>query len=114
MKNKLLPKAIIIVLFFSVIPCINREAQSDSNIVITKIGAFSTGSFAFDVRLKDDVAFVADLSSGLNIINVSDPTSPELISLYEMESAHKVFIDENIAYVSNWNDGFEIINITDY
>lgn len=115
MRNKILPKVIIILIFSIAITCFTRNinSESSSNVVITKLSEFSTHGRAFDVKVVDDIAFVADLNTGLNIINISDPNSPTLTSLYSMENAHKVIIDENIAYVTNWNYGFEIINITD-
>ncbi|NHK32569.1 MAG: hypothetical protein FK730_14545 [Asgard group archaeon] len=115
MNKKIISKIVLLLLFSLAINCINGYSytESSANISITKLGELPTGGFAYDVKLKDDVAFIADLNAGLNIIDISNPNSPELIALYEMDSAYDVHISENLAYVTRGGNGFEVINITD-
>ncbi|MBN1330943.1 MAG: hypothetical protein JXA54_15835 [Candidatus Heimdallarchaeota archaeon] len=49
--------------------------------------------------MQNDIAFVADLETGLHIVNVSNPEAPELVSHYEMERSHNAFLTEDVAYV---------------
>ena len=114
MKNRILKivsfSVIIFILGFNLT---KTKSVDSSNVVITKLSIYSTHGRAFDVKVRDDVAFVADLQTGLHIINVSDPSSPTLLSVYEMDNPHKIYLDEDIAYVTCWENGFEIINISD-
>jgi len=114
MKNRILKIVSFSVIIFIVGFNLTKTKSVDSSdVVITKLSVYSTLGRAFYVQVRDDVAFVADLQTGLHIINVSDPGSPTLLSLYEMDNPHKIYLDEDIAYVTGWENGFEIINISD-
>jgi Ca2+-binding RTX toxin-like protein len=58
-------------------------------------------------------AYVADDSSGLQIINISNPAAPSLSGTYDTTgSANGVEVVGNYAYVADWDSGLQIINIS--
>jgi hypothetical protein len=54
-----------------------------------------------------NIAYVADQYDGLEILNVSDPTSPKLLGRYgdDYNETSSVYVTGNIAYAADWNDG---------
>ncbi|MBN2015133.1 MAG: hypothetical protein JW778_08135, partial [Candidatus Altiarchaeota archaeon] len=77
------------------------------------VGSVDTPGFAHDVFVVGDIAYVADYSNGLQIINVSDPTDPQIISEFSgPTSALGVFVKDDIAYVADdWQQTVYIINV---
>jgi hypothetical protein len=89
-----------------------------ASVKLTKIGSIETNGEAMFVAVKDDIAFVLDTADsnpgGLMIINISNPTSPEMLSsLYDGGSAMEIAVGEDIVYIADGQDGIEIINVTD-
>ncbi|WP_340820581.1 PKD domain-containing protein [Methanolobus sp. WCC4] len=75
-------------------------------------------SMIFDVTLSDNYAYVADYENGIEIMDISDPLSPQLVSRYGIPcsgrlSASEVVISDNYAYVAEDNIGLLIIDISD-
>lgn len=63
-------------------------------------GLYDTPGLATSVYVAGNYAYVADYSSGLQIIDVSNPSSPTLAGSYNTpEIAWDVFIIGNYAYV---------------
>ena len=57
------------------------------------VGRYDTGGSAFGVFISGSYAYVADSYTGLRIIDVSDPTHPSEVGLYNTGSFAKgVFI----------------------
>jgi len=77
------------------------------------IGIYDTHGFANSVEVFDNVAFVADLEKGLQIIDVSDLTQPELISCYTMVNAFSVKVKNSIAYITDLDKGLVLIDISE-
>ncbi len=79
--------------------------------IINEVGTFETPGAAQSVSVAGDVAYVADYDDGFTIINVTDPSNPELYANYELEErARDIFIVGNYAYVAS---GLTVFNITD-
>jgi hypothetical protein len=58
-------------------------------------------------------AFVADDWEGLQIINISNPTSPYIdTTLLGADNAMDVFIDNNYAYIADLRSGLKIIEVS--
>jgi len=92
------------------------QASSDQLVELTEIGQLATGELAVDVDVKGDLAFVADYSSGLHIINISDPSNPVEISSYsEVGPLHQSFIDldNDLVYLADQTAGLRIIDVSD-
>ncbi|MCK4226134.1 T9SS type A sorting domain-containing protein [candidate division WOR-3 bacterium] len=59
-------------------------------------------------------AYVTDNSSGLYIIDVSDPTNPTEVGFYDDPGwAFDVYVSENYAYVADGYSGLRIIDVSD-
>ncbi|MCB4429355.1 hypothetical protein FZX09_11315, partial [Synechococcus sp. MU1643] len=81
-------------------------------------GTYNTSGNAKGVAISADgnTAFVADRTSGLQIIDISNPGSPSLKSTYNTsDMAYDIVLspDGNIAYVADYGDGLDIINVSD-
>ena len=68
-----------------------------------------------DVFVFGDIAYVADSTDGLEIINISDPTNPFLISRFgdSYNDSCSLEVSNGIAYVVDIAFSFEIINVSD-
>jgi hypothetical protein len=60
-----------------------------------------------------DLAFVTDGSSGLQIINITNPSAPTLTGTYDTtQTANDVTVAGDLAFVADGFSGLQIINIT--
>ena len=66
------------------------------------------------MTVVDGIAYVADGPGGLQIIDVSNPSNPILISVYDtFDYASSVSVVNGIAYVAAYyNDGLQMIDVT--
>ncbi len=73
-----------------------------------------TNGNANRVSVSGDYAYVADGSSGLAIIDISDPTNPGA-PIYENTNGHAydVYVSGDYAYIADWASGLAIIDISD-
>ena len=66
------------------------------------------------MAVSGDVAYVADNSSGLRCINISDPSVPSEIGSYNTTGeAMDVVVSGDVAYVADGSQGLRCINISD-
>ena len=66
-------------------------------------GSYQTPDDARKLFIQDNIAYVVD-GDGLNIINVSNSSSPSLMGSYETPSfASDVFVQDYIAYVADFS-----------
>lgn len=76
-------------------------------------GSYLTPGGAHDIELSGNYAFVADQMSGMAVLNISDPTSPSLLtSTTETGNYHAVTVSGNHAYVADYGYGLRIYDIT--
>jgi hypothetical protein len=76
------------------------------------VGAYDTPDLAFGVAVSGDLAFVADQSGGLRIINITNPASPSLVGTYDTPgTALGVAVAGDLAFVADYASGLKIINI---
>jgi len=73
----------------------------------------TTGS-AYDVYVSGDYAYVADYSSGLAVIDVSNPINPGT-PVYEDTTGNTrgIYVDGDYAYIANSFSGLAVIDISD-
>jgi hypothetical protein len=77
------------------------------------LGANSDCKDAYAVSVQSNLAYIADGSHGLKILNVSDPFNVELIGAFPtLGSARGVEVNGNYAYVSDAEKGFFVINVS--
>jgi hypothetical protein len=61
-----------------------------------------------------DFAFVADRTSGLQLIDITDPTNPTLAGTYDTPGeAQGVVVAGDLAFVADYTAGLQVIDITD-
>ncbi|MDH6097941.1 Ig-like domain-containing protein [Anabaenopsis sp. FSS-46] len=80
---------------------------------ILSLSDYNTPGFATAVQVVGDYAYVADYESGLQIINITNPSNPSLTGSYNTpDFALGVQVVGNYAYVADGESGLQIINIT--
>jgi hypothetical protein len=89
---------------------------SSFNVDTSLLGIYSPTSFAYDVTLSPDgqIAYIADITFGLLIVDVSDPTSSSLLGTYGAAGSARAVtlsLDGKIAYVADFSLGLLIINV---
>ena len=74
------------------------------------------GGIAWDLEIVDDLAYIADGSDGLEIINISNPSRASIIGNFQIQSgsqAKDVQIVNSLAYLTVIHEGVYIIDISD-
>ena len=85
-----------------------------SKEIIQFIGSFDTPNYARGVEVVGSHAYIADGSSGLRIINVTDPSNPFETGYYDTPGdAKRVAISGSYAYVADYTGGLRIIDVSD-
>ncbi|MFP4460161.1 MAG: LVIVD repeat-containing protein [Candidatus Zixiibacteriota bacterium] len=87
----------------------NPGAPEEAGFLL--IDGIATGVF-----VKDNYAYVAAWEDGISIVEISDPTNPELVGQFTPASeyiANNVFVDGNFAYIAGNEAGIRIVDISD-
>ena len=80
--------------------------------VVTLQGNYALPDDAYDLQVVDNIVYVANGNSGLQIIDVSDPTNPTFKRSYDTSgTAVDVWIENNYAYVADGDSGLQIIDL---
>ncbi len=81
---------------------------------LTLIGSYDTSDYVMDVVVDHHLAFLADSSNGLIILNISNPTNPTWVSTFNTAgSAVSVAIDGDYGFIGDSNGGLVIVNLTE-
>ncbi len=76
-------------------------------------GLYSTPGNVQDVEVVENLAYLADGNSGLQIVDVTNPAAPALTGSYNTPgSAYSVHVIENLAYVADDTSGLQIIDVS--
>ncbi|MFN6271418.1 MAG: DUF4347 domain-containing protein [Microcystis sp.] len=78
----------------------------------TFISKYDTPGWAFGVEVVGNYAYLADYDSGLQIIDISNPTNPIFKGNYDTDGAWDVEVVGNYAYLADGSSGLQIINIS--
>jgi hypothetical protein len=78
-------------------------------------GSYDTPDQARGVVISGNYAYVADCDSGLQIIDISDPSNPTFKGSYDTPAynVYEAAVFGNYAYLSSGFSGLQIIDITD-
>jgi len=77
-------------------------------------GSYDTPGSAYGVTVSGEHAFIADLGSGLRVIDISDPASPVEVGFYDTAGdAWDVAVAGEYAYVAGYAAGLQVIDISD-
>ena len=101
----------------NVAPAISIDRTLSLNADSFFLGSFDTSGSAMGVALSDDgsIAYVADESNGLVIINISNLANPTSLGSFDTSgSAMEVVLsnDGTKAYIADGNNGLVIIDVT--
>lgn len=77
------------------------------------VGGYKTSGAAYEIDVQGQYAYLASYTNGLQIFDISTPTSPVLKGAYRATSpyAGQVSVSENYAYVLDNNDVLQIVDI---
>jgi len=104
------------IVFLSIPPTDNGHMSTETQIDL--IGEIDTGGGAMNVHVQDNLAFVIDSgggdSYGLVIIDISNPTQPEILGTFH-DGGRPFAIESvgDIVYIADQEEGLRIINISD-
>ncbi len=77
------------------------------------VGSYDTPSIARGITVTDNYAYIASGSSGLLIVDVSDPENPVFTGNYQTSgTANDVCISGDYAYIAAGFSGLQIVNIS--
>jgi hypothetical protein len=87
----------------------------------TQLSTFQHGRACDPVVVHDDIAYVtlrtgtacAGTQNQLDLVDVSNPASPQLIKSYQMENPHGLSIDFPTLYLCEGEHGLKLFNVTD-
>ncbi|MFW9902797.1 MAG: LVIVD repeat-containing protein [Candidatus Thorarchaeota archaeon] len=74
---------------------------------------YSDGYLGHSIAVYNNYVFTAADDRGLKIINITDPSNPELANTYTSTRPAAVYIQNNLLFLANWEHDFEIYNISD-
>jgi hypothetical protein len=78
------------------------------------VGTYDTPSFAYDVAVSGDHAYVACNLAGLQVIDIGDPTTPLLAGSYDTPyRGDAIALSGDYAYVADGDSGLIVIDISD-
>ncbi len=99
---------------------INNDQLSFTLDTLTRVTSTAVTNTIRDIEVIDGIAYtVGDNTTGMGIYDVSDPTSPTLLSFYDLPSsniAYDIDVVDGIAYISMntaGSAGFSIIDVSD-
>jgi hypothetical protein len=81
---------------------------------ISQLSVYITnGDHIMGIQVLNGVAFIAEATTGLEIINVSNPTAPTYMSSYDTQGyANDELVTLNRAYIADGSDGIIVIDVT--
>jgi len=69
---------------------------------VSIVGWWNSSDFSYDVAVAGDIAYVADGGSGLQVINITDPTHPARIATLDTPgTASGIAVAGNYAYIAD-------------
>jgi hypothetical protein len=76
------------------------------------VKSVDTPGYASGVYVSDGYAFVADMDSGLQIIDVEPPESAYIVkTVGTPDSAYEVCVSDGYAYIADFDGGLRIIKL---
>ncbi len=99
-------------------PQIQNPPQIPEDVELSLIGEIDTGGYALSVHVDGDLAFVTDYGEstahGLIIVNVSNPSQPEILGEYHGGGfPYAIESVGEIVYIADEVEGLRVIDISD-
>ena len=83
-----------------------------AGITVTEVAQLGTGPYD-DVFIDGSYAYCAAGPTGMDIIDISNPTNPVRVATYNTEGlVNGIYVSGNYAYVADWDAGLQIIDIS--
>jgi hypothetical protein len=79
---------------------------------MTELGHFTLGTNSRKVVIKDNIAFLADKSFGVFVLDISDPAAIDSITAFDDAPAQDIGISGNYVYAAVRDLGIAVINAT--
>ncbi len=124
-RNQMLVVLILVALtvgiplfIFFLSPPAQSPTQPPTSVEISLIGVINTGGGARRVHVEDDLAFLIDFgdneSYGLIIVNISNPSQPEILGTY-FDGGLPFAIESvgDIVYIADQLEGLRVLDISD-
>jgi PKD repeat protein/subtilisin family serine protease len=92
-----------------------QESDLSGDVMVFRgeVGFYDTPAIPYDVAVSGTYAYVADNSSGLRVIDISDPANPTEVGFYDTPGyANGVAVSGSYAYVADWISGLRVIDIS--
>ncbi len=97
-----------------VVAALLLAGSANGQCVPSILGSVDTPGQARAVAVSGAVAYVADVTFGLQVIDVSDPGSPVILgSVGTPGRAFGVAVSGAVAYVADWTSGLQVIDVSD-
>lgn len=78
------------------------------------VGQWDSPGTVYGVASQGPLVYLADGAAGLQIVDVSDPTSPALLGVADTPgSAWGVVVDGSVAYVADYTGFLQVVDVTD-
>jgi len=89
------------------------DVNDPTNPTIVAKSSFAIVTYAEDISISGDFAYIADRYDGLIIINITDPFSPNSIASFSTPgTARGVCVAGDYAYIADGGSGLTVIDIT--
>ncbi|MGA1842533.1 MAG: LVIVD repeat-containing protein [bacterium] len=119
LKKRFIPSFPVLLTFFIcicsfLVPALNAAKSSLALEIkaLKKAGEYDTPGEARSVNVVGKYAYVGDGDTGLLIIDISDPSKPDLVSSFDTPGyACDVAIDGDYAYIADCKMGIQIVDI---
>jgi hypothetical protein len=113
-RKRLLAISIIILISAScLIGVLVFLQMNPTTLTLTELSQVDTGTGAVDVEVVGSIAYVIDQEAGLVIVNITDPSNPDVLSTYtDGGQPSKLDIAEGYAFIADRTEGLEIIDVS--
>ncbi len=65
----------------------------------------------WDIHIAGDYAYTTHITSGLGVIDISDPGAPKQVDAYGPKSFYGLYVQDNRAYVAADNEGIYVFSV---
>jgi len=99
-------------------PTDNTQHEFDNNANAQKMSSIKVSSQPLQTTVlsrDETTSFTIDATNGLKILDISDPETPVILSIFErIKSLQSILlsIDESYAFLANGDEGISILDIT--
>jgi hypothetical protein len=89
------------------------DLEKLDTIMITTIINFETPGSSSSMSVAGDALYVADGNSGLQIVDITDLSTPSIVGNFNTAGAHSVIAQNQIAFLSDSSKGLQRISCSD-